>query len=321
MSPALWVSGTATGIGSLPGTDALEASRFLLDELPVPHLAELPARGWHADLAGRGAALLADLYVDLQPTGWRIVPRSSRDGRRAKDLLARDLDALEKAGLSSPPPALKLQATGIWTLAALLELHRGNKVLSDPSAVLDLAQSLAEGVAQHLAEVQRRFPDAVLAIQLDEPSLPAVLGAGIPTASGFGTLRAPSPQVARDRLLTVLAAGEHTVIHCCAADPPVALMAEAGAVSIDASLPVDHEALGEALEKGTGLLLGVVPGVDGPLPTVAEIVKLVRRFRDRSGLTEVTLTPTCGLAGASPEHARAALRRCVEAAAAVKEDA
>jgi hypothetical protein len=84
----LWRSGTVTGIGSLPGKDPGEAARFLLDELPIPHLPELPDRGWHADLAGRGAALLADLHVDLQPSGWRIVPRPSRDGQRARDLLA-----------------------------------------------------------------------------------------------------------------------------------------------------------------------------------------------------------------------------------------
>ena len=92
---ALWRAGTATGVGSLPGEDPLEAARLVLGELPIPYLPELPGRGWHADLAGRGAALLADLHVDVQPTGWRITPRPSRDGRRAKDLLARDLDALE----------------------------------------------------------------------------------------------------------------------------------------------------------------------------------------------------------------------------------
>jgi hypothetical protein len=63
----VWRTGTATGIGSLPGEDPREAARLVLGELPVPHLPELPARGPHADLAGRGAALLADLPVDLQP--------------------------------------------------------------------------------------------------------------------------------------------------------------------------------------------------------------------------------------------------------------
>jgi methionine synthase II (cobalamin-independent) len=308
----IWRSGSTTGIGSLPGEDPREAARLVHGELSVPHLPELPDRGPHADLAGRGAAVLHDLHVDLQPTGWRMVPRSSRDGRRAKDLLRRDVDALEEVGGS--PELLKVQVTGPWTLAALLELHRGDKVLSDHGAVADLAASLAEGVREHVADVQRRFPGSTVAVQLDEPGLPAVLAGRVPTSSGFGTLRVPDVQTAREHLRTVLAAAEHTVVHCCAADPPIALMAEAGAVSIDLTRPYDEEALGEAVERGTGLLAGVVPPL-GALPAVKAVLETVLRLRDRVGVTDLTLTPTCGLAGATPDHAKAVLERLAEAAA------
>jgi methionine synthase II (cobalamin-independent) len=313
----IWRSGTVTGLGSLPGVDPGEAARFVLGELSVPHLPELPARGPHADLAGRGAALLADLHVDLQPSGWRMVPRPSRDGRRARDLLARDVDALEEAAHAAPPELLKLQATGPWTLAALLELHRGDRVLADHGAVADLAASLAEGLRQHVADVQRRFPGTTIALQLDEPSLPAVLAAQVPTSSGFRTLRAPDVQRAREVLRTVLAATEHTVLHCCAPDPPLVLLAEAGAVSVDASLPYDEDALGEAVERGTGLLLGVAPATGTEPPAVRAIVQTVGRLRDRVGVTDVTLTPACGLAGATPAYVKALLARLTEAAAEV----
>jgi methionine synthase II (cobalamin-independent) len=308
----VWRSGTATGIGSLPGDDPREAALLVFGELPLPHLPELPGRGPHADLAGRGAALLHDLYVDLQPSGWRMVPRPSRDGRRAIDLLRRDLDALQEVG--GAPEVLKVQATGPWTLAALVELHRGDKVLADHGAVADLADSLAEGLREHVADVQRRFPGATVALQLDEPGLPAVLEGRVPTSSGFGTLRSPDQQTVRERLRTVLAATEHTVVHCCAANPPLALMAEAGAVSIDVTQPFDEEALGEAVERGTGLLAGVVPAL-GTLPSVKAVLETVVRLRDRVGVTDLTLTPTCGLAGATPDHATAVLKRLVEAAA------
>ena len=184
----------------------------------------------------------------------------------------------------------------------------------------DLAQSLAEGLKNHVADVQRRLPGTTIALQLDEPSLPAVLAARIRTASGFATFRAPDRQVARDRLATVLAATEHTVIHCCAADPPLELMALAGAVSFDASLPFDEEPLGVLLEQGRGVLLGVVPATDAELPSVKQVAETVRRLRDRVGLTEVSLTPACGMAGATEGHVRAALKRLVEAAEAVEED-
>ena len=303
-----WRTGTATGVGSLPGDDPFEAAQLVLGELPIPHLPELPARGHLADLAGRGAALLADLHVDVQPTGWRFVPRPSREGRRAKDLLQQDVDALELAAHGAHPEHLKLQATGPWTLAALLELHRGDKALSDPRAVEDLAQSLAEGLRLHLADVQRRFPQTTLHLQLDEPSLPAVLTAAIPTASGFAALRAPDRTTARERLRTVLAAHDSTVLHCCARRPPLDLLIEATAISVDAAMldPRDDDALGEALERGTGLLLGVPRDVKAAVQTVG-------RMRDRVGVRDLTLTPPCGIP-ADPD-AKTTLSRLTKAAA------
>jgi hypothetical protein len=59
-----WPAGSATGIGSMPGTDVAEAQRIVLGELPgLPHLVELPDRGPGADLLGRGAGFLVDLPV------------------------------------------------------------------------------------------------------------------------------------------------------------------------------------------------------------------------------------------------------------------
>jgi hypothetical protein len=316
----LWTTGLYTGVGSLPGQDPVEAARFVHDELAVPHLPELPAREWYGDLAGRGAAFLIDLYVDLQPTGWRMVPRPSRVGQRAIDLLRRDLDAFEEVG--AQPSIVKVQATGLWTLVSLLELNRGAKVLADHGAVLDLTDSLAEGLRLHVADVQRRFPAATIALQLDEPSLPAVLAARIPTASGFGTLRAPTPQTARERLATVLKAHEHTVVHCCAPRPPVGLLVDAGATALSLDLtmlhPRDDDDLGVAVEKGIGILLGVLP-TSGPLPSVQRAVESVGRLRDRVGLTNVTVTPACGLAGCTWDEVKAITKRLAEVAQALEE--
>ena len=326
--PYPWPTASATGLGSMPGTDPDAVARLVLDELPdLPFLPELPGRGAPSDLAGRTAALLAELTVDLQPSGWRITPRSSIDGIRARDALSRDLDALELAAAAAPPGQVKVQAAGPWTLAALLELNRGERVLADHGAVRDLAASLGEGLARHVEEVARRVPGATVVLQLDEPSLPAVLAARIRTSSGVATLRAPQPQLAAEHLRTVLAAAERTVVHCCAAHPPVDLLhaAGAGAVSLDATLltPADDDALGEALSDGLGLLLGVVAATDRPLPPVDDTLLPVRRLWSRLGLAPgllpqaVVLTPTCGLAGASPRYAAAALAHCVRAATAL----
>ncbi len=90
--------GTATGIGSWPGTDVRAAIRATFDDLgeppQLPYLPELPARGPGADMIGRTAALLVDLPVDLQPSGWRLVDHPGRDLKRARSFLSEDLDTL-----------------------------------------------------------------------------------------------------------------------------------------------------------------------------------------------------------------------------------
>ena len=334
-APVVW-SG-ATGVGSMPGTDPLEACRTVLDLLPdLPFLPELPGRGPHADLVGRSTALLADLPVDLQPTGWRLVPRPSRDGRRARDLLERDLDALEEVADTRAPEILKLQCAGPWTLAASLELPRGDRALADPAAVDDLAGSLAEGLHAHLSDLRRRLPGTRLVLQLDEPSLPTVLAGRVPTASGFGVLRAPAASRAVEVLRSVLEQASSdrsaTVVHCCAAQPPVDLLVRAGvgAVSVDATrlTPGDDDALGTALESGVGLLLGLVPAVQdaSATPDLAAALIPATELRRRLGLApdvfaaHVVVTPTCGLAGASSAHARAALQASGELARRLRED-
>ncbi|MFF8593257.1 methionine synthase [Streptomyces sp. NPDC015220] len=318
--------GAATGIGSMPGGDAREAAKTVTGTFEdFPFLPELPARGPGADMIGRTAGMLVELYARVEPSGWRIGDRPGRDTRRARSWLGEDLDALEEFTQGHQGP-LKVQAVGPWTLAANLELRNGEAVLSDPGACRDLAASLAEGLRLHLAEVRRRVPDAELVLQVDEPSLTAVLRGQVRTASGYRTHRAVDRQVVEATLRDVL--GAHApgpvVVHSCAPDVPFALLRRAGAaaVSFDFSLLTerDDEAIGEAVEGGTHLFAGVVPATDGPLSDPAGSVMGVRMLWRRLGLRPgllaqaVTLSPACGLAGASPAYARRALAHCVRAA-------
>jgi methionine synthase II (cobalamin-independent) len=318
-----WAAGAATGVGSYPGDDPAETLRVVLGELPdLPHLPELPARGPGADLVGRTAGLLVDLTVALQPSGWRFADHPGRDASRTHGYLAQDLDTLEEEAADIEGP-VKIQVAGPWTLAASIELRSGERALADPGAVRDLAASLAEGVTAHVRDVRRRLPRAEVLLQLDEPSLPGVLAGTVPTASGFSRLRVVEPPVAEDTLRRVIeAAGAFSIVHCCAPGVPLSLLRGAGAkaVSLDASLLRDEDAVGEAVEAGTGFLLGVIPGRDARLPKPERSVARVRELWRRLGFAPKTLaatavvTPSCGLAGATPAYARAALRHCREAA-------
>ena len=251
-----WVPGTATGVGSMPGENPMEAARIIAGELPdLPYLAELPGRGPGADLTGRAAALLVDIPVELAgPRGWRIAERPGRDVRRARSLLSADLDAMEEVldGYEGP---LKIQLAGPWTLAATIEQPRSlNPALADPGLVADLTSSLAEGAAIHVAEVAKRVPRATLIVQFDEPALPAVLHGAVPTPSGLSRVRVVDEEIARDRLHEVLAATrKYTVVHCCGQDLPFGIIMGAGA---DAVLvrpqPAAAEGLGWVRRGGGG---------------------------------------------------------------------
>ena len=160
-----WPPAAATGIGSLPGTDVLDAVALVLGELPdLPHLPELPGRGPGSDMVGRTAGLLADLPVDLYAGRWRLKPRAGVDRRRTLDLIERDLDALTSAA-DGYQGLLKVQAAGPWTLAASLDLPTGGRVLHDNGATRDLAASLAEGLLAHVTYVARRVPGARVLLQ------------------------------------------------------------------------------------------------------------------------------------------------------------
>ncbi|MEU4641680.1 methionine synthase [Micromonospora sp. NPDC023814] len=327
-----WPAGAATGIGSLPGTDIAEAQRIVLGELPaLPHLPELPARGPGADLVGRTAGLLVELPVELYAARWRIAPRPGRDLRRARDLMERDLDQLAEQAEEYAGP-VKIQAGGPFTLAASLELPIGGRMLRDPGAVRDLTGSLAEGLRAHVAAVVRRLPHATVLLQLDEPSLPAVLAGRVPTESGFGAYRAVEPGVAGSLLRTVVeAAGVPVLVHCCAPDVPLELIRATGAagVALDLDLVTDLDPLGEAIDAGFGLLAGAAPTrppAAGRAPTSAQVADRVRQLWDRLGFPrrrlaeQVVVTPACGLANATPQYARAVLAACRDAGRRLAED-
>ena len=319
--PTPW--GPASGVGSLPGTDPAEAVRLVVGELPdFAHLPELPGRGAGADLIGRSAALLVDLSFDLTPAGWRLVPRPGVDQRRAREFLDRDLDALHDVAGGYAGP-LKVQAAGPWTLAAGLERTRGDRAVVDPGARRDLAQSLAEGLAAHVVAVAARVPGATVLVQLDEPSVPAVLQGGLPTVSGFGKLAAVEATVVEQELADLVARlAVPVVVHCCAPRVPMDLFRAAGAagLSFDLGLVQDLDAVGTAIEAGTHLFPGVVPGTDMALPAAKATASRVQAWWRELGFdTEklpgaVTLTPSCGLAGATPGYARAAMAHVREAA-------
>ena len=320
----------STGVGSWPGTDMADAIKIALAECPeLSYLPELPARGAHAQLVGRSTALLTGLAVDLQPAGWRLTDGSGREHRLARSTLRTDLDLLEEHA-QGYRGRLKLSAAGPWTLAALMERPRGDRVLADSGARRDLAQSLTEGVLELVGDLIRRLPEVDFVLQLDEPLLPAVLAGTVPTASGFSRHRVVDrPEVGGTFAAVVARLTPLEVplwVHSCAPEVPIPLLQDAGValVSLDLDLATTRtwDQIGSGLSRGLWLGAGVLP--TNRLLSADEVAHRVLGPLRRLGLDpavagQVVLSPTCGLAGATRDQAVQSLRVLRTAAAIVTE--
>ncbi|GAC1412551.1 MAG: methionine synthase [Mycobacterium sp.] len=301
----------------------------------LPHLVELPARGVGADMIGRAGALLVDIGIDTMPRGYRIASGRSAVVRRAASLLDEDIDAFEeaweKAGLRGGTRTVKVQAPGPITLAAQLELAGGHRAITDPGAVRDLADSLAEGMAAHRAQLERRL-GAPVVVQFDEPSLPAALEGRLTGVTSLTPVHPVDESVAIGLLDECVArVGTAVALHSCAAGLPWKTLQRTSlhAVSIDVSTltAADLDGVGDFVDSGRIVLLGVVPTTaPAARPSAEEIAKAAVALTDRLGFARSVLrerigvAPACGLATASLTWARTAIELTQKAADAFTED-
>ena len=316
---------SATGIGSLPGTDPAEAARIVVGEFPhLPHLPELPNRGPGADLVGRTLGMLAGVSgafaAQTGPDGWRRSAGVGRDMRRAQTFLRDDVDALT-GQLDGYRGVLTVGMAGPWTTAAVLRDVWGERVLRDRGFVTDLGVAMSEAATALLEQVKSGIPGARLRLQLDEPALASVMAGEVPFSSGYRH-HSPIPpeEMAAGLRHSADAAhgmGAELVLHACA--HPAWSVVEAlrpDHLSIDISLLVgpDTEHLGRWLESGAGTVWGVWPAAGEPAANQADRgYGEVRRWLDRLGLrasemrAPMAVSPRCGLGGATPGQARRAM--------------
>ena len=304
-----------SAIGSLPGTDLGAGIRLALEAVSVPWLPEFPARGPWAGMVGRALGLLDGLGAELSAGEWRLAAVPGVDQRRARAALRDDLDVLEEnaQGLTGP---LKVAVTGPWTLAASVFRPLGGRVLADRGARRDVAQSIAAGVRDLVADVERRLPGVEVLVQVDEPALPAVLAGAVPTEGGYFRHRAVDRPEAVELLREL---GGH-VLHCCAPGLDVGLVlgphgAGFTGVALDQDLlsRAAWDALAPLVEDGKELWLGAAPTASGvPLSADALTRRVLGALRPLElgpvVLDRVVLTPACGLAGWTPAAVSAVLR-------------
>jgi methionine synthase II (cobalamin-independent) len=125
--------------------------------------------------------------------------------------------------------------------------------------------------------------------------------------------------------------GGGVAIHSCAPGLPWAMLqrSSVGAVSVDVSTltAADLDGVGEFLESGRTVMLGVVPTTaPDRRPSAEEVAKSVVAVTDRLGFArevlpeQVGVTPACGMGAATLQWARTAIELVQKAGDAIAED-
>ena len=116
----------------------------------------------------------------------------------------------------------------------------------------------------------------------------------------------------------VATVGTAVALHSCAPELPWKMLQRStiSAVSVDVSTltVADLDGVGEFIESGRVVMLGVIPATaPDRRPSVEEVAKAAASITDRLGFSRSVLrdrigvTPACGLAGATSQWARMAV--------------
>jgi hypothetical protein len=311
-------SGVATGIGSLPHTDAAEAAAFVLERLPdLPVVPTLPRRSAaermlaHATVGLRGVSSSddGDIAVDAD----RLDPAADVRVDLEHDAfggLRAFLDAA--AGRTGP---VKWQVCGPITLGVALHKRGAPAIVAFEVAV----RAIREHIAFVGAAISAALPGCRQVVVIDEPAFPAVLDPAFPL----------DPGTSIDLLSCALAAIEPegtSGVHCCGAGDWVAIASTGPAIISVPARPELVDVAGElaAFLDGGGWIAW------GAVPTHRPVSGQVDRYwRDLSSLWcslvqggcdplrlrhQALITPDCGLGLHAPDQAARVLELVSELA-------
>ena len=191
----------------------------------------------------------------------------------------------------------------------------GHRIVTDHGATRDAIPPWQRGAVMRIC--RRGCPTR--RSSCSSTTVPGLCSLTVPTPSGYGTVRRLI-QHRHQRSRDAFRCQGGRIIHSCAADVPIALLRDGGAdaLSIDFTsgswLSAGRlDALGEAVDAGVRLLLGIVPSLDSTLSATERAGK-IRHFWNVLGYppeqlaSVVVPTTSCGLAGASMEYMRRALQ-------------
>jgi len=317
------VPGLATGVGSLPHTDARAAAELVLRVLAeLPAVPQLPARdpreGMLAQWLGALPEVVAQPDGEIEVTARSDAPPECVFDHHAHAGLLAFLDAAE--ALERPPARVKAQITGPLTLG--VALHRAG--MPTERAFRRAAEVTRAWSTALEDELDDRLPQAEVVLFLDEPALVEWKRGGAPL----------DRDAAIDVLSGALAATDCvTGVHVCG-DGDLGLALEAGpqilGVEVSDALVRDTVPLARFLDGDGWVAWGAIP-TDRPVGESADAhwrrlasvwCELTRRGCDPVSLrARGIITPACGLAGYGASQAERVLGIARELASRVHDQA
>ncbi len=326
----------ATGIGSLPATDADQAAALSLRYLPeAPIWPQLPKKSFHEHMDGQYSESLPGIVVDEKKqrfsfdTSKDLTPALEKFFERylEKDYgffgISEDyaagyyafLRALKK-GLPKGARFLKGHITGPLTAGISFKDETGKDIIHNDLIFDAVVKGLAMKAAWQILSLQA-FGLPVI-IFIDEPAMESL-------GSAFS---AASPEMVAEKLNEIIGTihelGGIAGIHCCGnADWPLLFNTKVDIVNFDAfgyqeKVLLYPEEIGRFFERGGSLAWGIVPTgaftgketADGLLAKLETGMKRIEAagVDRRKLLRRCLITPSCGMGSLTPEKAEAILK-------------
>jgi hypothetical protein len=323
----------ATGIGSLPHRDVLEACRLMLCAFPdAPVWPQLPRRSFLENFYAQYSEGLAGIRIDSEAERIWFDKGALDEELEAfyqavidRDLAYFAMTEEHAAGLAEflGPLAgelqratiVKGQVTGPVSFGLTVTDQDGRASLYDETLEQVIVKGLGLKAAWQVDALRKAAPGKPVMMFLDEPYLVSV---------GSALVSVPRERVMRDmeECLQLIDA-DVTAMHCCGnTDWSIVFSSGVDIVSFDASSEMEgfiayHADIGGHLASGGSIAWGIVPNDERVLTTNAgslarEIESALDALEKRGVNRELLMrrsmiTPCCGLGNATVEIAEKAL--------------
>ncbi len=311
-----------TGIGSLPHSDAEEASRLVLDTFDIPFWPQLPNASFREFMIPQYSEGMPFFRIDHQRQAVWVEKNSSDELERfyeswtegsriaISEDCASGLHAFLRIVGKTKSGLIKGQVTGPLTFSLGLKDKDGKPVYFDEE-LREVSLMLLKAKINWQYDVLKPHADEII-IFIDEPILSALGSSSYLGVSTEEALRLLTETVAAVRM-----AGGIPGIHCCGnADWPLVIGSGADIINFDAYDYIDtislyHNDFRKFLQKGGYLAWGIIPTSDEINNESPESIRLLfnrcveklsRNIPKSLIFSNILLTPACGTGSRTVEE-------------------